>query len=175
MIHTQPTYHASACTVFKKTKETFGELSNMVANFPLVVNDIPIKTSEALYQLCRFPEAPNIQREIVEQASPMGVKLKSKKYKSSTRNDLMDVREEIMWWCLKVKLACNIDRFGKVLEDTGNNPIVEDSHRDRFWGAVRSKENPDILIGENKLGKLLMKLRALYREGVHKRLPPLNL
>ena len=62
----------------------------------------------------------------------------------------------------KNKLAQNFLKFGRVLESTGELPIVEDSRKDKFWGAIQSKENPELLIGTNALGRLLMKLRVEY-------------
>jgi len=42
------TYQPAECAVFFKTNEQFGGLSNMAPGFPLVVNDVQIRTSEAL-------------------------------------------------------------------------------------------------------------------------------
>jgi hypothetical protein len=50
----------------------------MAAGFPLMVNDIAIRTSEALYQASRFPHRPDVQHEIIAQASPLVVKMKSR-------------------------------------------------------------------------------------------------
>ena len=41
-----------------KTAEAWGEYSNMVSGFPVMVNGTRILTSEALYQCCRFPHLP---------------------------------------------------------------------------------------------------------------------
>jgi predicted NAD-dependent protein-ADP-ribosyltransferase YbiA (DUF1768 family) len=94
----------------------------------------------------------------------MTVKIKSRKYKQITREDWFSIREDIMWWCLRIKLAQHPQRFGELLESTGNKIIVEDGGRDRFWGAQRTKENPNLLIGINKVGSQLMQLRDFYRE-----------
>lgn len=48
-------YDCTKSAVFLKTKERLGALSNMAGGFPLEVNGIKIRTSEALYQACRFP------------------------------------------------------------------------------------------------------------------------
>ena len=48
-------YDRAKSAVFRKTKERFGALSNMAGGFPLHVNGVKIRTSEALYQACRFP------------------------------------------------------------------------------------------------------------------------
>ena len=153
-------YNISQCCVFYKTIEANGSLSNMAAKFNLVVNSIAILTSEALYQACRFPSRPDVQEIIIAQASPMRAKMMSKPYrKANTRADWDDVRVDIMRWSIRVKLAQNYGSFSAVLRSSGQRDIVEKSRKDKFWGAVQSKENPDILEGENMLGKLLMELR----------------
>ena len=129
----------------------------MASGFPLVVNGTRIATSEALYQACRFPDSPDIQRLIIGQRSPMTAKMKARRHASLTRRDWDDVRVEIMDWCLRVKLAQNWDGFSRLLRRTGDRPIVEDSRKDAFWGAKRTDDGE--LVGANALGRLLMELR----------------
>ncbi len=155
--HRLRTYHRADSAVFLKTKEKYGGLSNMAGGFPLIVNDIKIRTSEALYQACRFPHMPEIQRLIIEQRSPMTAKMKGKPHRQNSRPDWDTVRVKIMRWCLRVKLAQNWDLFSERLLETGDLPIVEQSRRDDFWGA--KPVDKDILIGVNALGRLLMELR----------------
>ena len=150
-------YTPAESVIFFKTKEEFGGLSNMATGFPLQVNGIRIPSSEALYQACRFPHMPNVQRKIIEERSPMTAKMRSKPHRKSSRPDWDDVRVDIMRWCLKVKLAQNWEAFGKLLLDTGNCPIVEKSRKDDFWGAKVNKDGT--LVGNNILGCLLMELR----------------
>ena len=150
-------YDRLSSVVFLKTKEAFGGLSNMASGFPLLVNGIRIRTSEALYQTCRFPHLPDVQRLIIEQQSPMTAKMKSKPYRHYSRRDWNRVRVNVMRWCLRVKLAQNWDVFSKLLLDTGDRPIVEHSRKDDFWGAKPVDERT--LAGMNVLGRLLMELR----------------
>jgi len=156
------TYKVSEVISFRKTKEVFGGLSNMAAGFPLIINDSRILTSEALYQACRFPHLPEIQKKIIEQKSPMAAKMVGKPYRIYSRSDWDEVRVDIMRRCLKIKLYQNFADFGRVLTSTGNKEIVEESTRDRFWGAVKSKENPSLLVGINQLGQLLTELREEF-------------
>src|SRR5690606_37437152 len=107
------------------TNEVFGGLSNMAGGFPLRVNGIRILTSEALYQACRFPKRPDVQRLIIGENSPMTAKMKSKPYRQDTRPDWDQVRVKIMRWCLRVKLAQNWHKFSELLLATGDKPIVE--------------------------------------------------
>lgn len=151
------TYNRADSIVFLKTREEFGGLSNMAGGFPLCVNGIHIRTSEALYQACRFPHLPEVQRLIIEQRSPMTAKMKSRKHHQDSRQDWDWIRVRIMRWCLRVKLIQNWDAFSKLLLETGDQPIVEQSRKDDFWGA--KPVDKQILVGVNALGRLLMGLR----------------
>lgn len=153
----QREYKPGDVIVFNKTREQWGELSNMAAGFPLVVAGLEWLTSEALYQACRFPRLPDVQELLRVQKSPMAAKMKSKPHRSHTRPDWDAARLKVMRWVLRVKLAQNLDSFGAVLARTGQRPIVERSHKDRYWGAVL--DECGILRGQNALGRLLMELR----------------
>lgn len=151
------TYDPTASVVFLKTNERFGGLSNMAPGFPLRVNGVRIRTSEALYQACRFPHLPDVQRKIIDEHSPMTAKMRSKPFRKDSRPDWDAVRVKIMRWCLRVKLAQNWREFGRLLLATGDRPIVEQSRKDDFWGAKVAEDGS--LVGMNVLGRLLMELR----------------
>lgn len=158
MTRTQPrNYHRNNVVAFRKTQEAFGGLSNMAPGFPIHLQGRRIHTAEALYQACRFPHLPDVQAMILNQTSPMTAKMRSKPYREQTRPDWDHVRVPIMKWCLRVKLAQNWTAFATLLLETEDLPIVEDSHKDDFWGA--KPETPDLLRGCNVLGRLLMELR----------------
>ncbi len=150
-------YERSKSVVFLKTNDAFGGLSNMAGGFPLYVQGVRILTAEALYQACRFPHLPEVQRLIIGQNSPMTAKMKSKPYRKDSRPDWDRVRTKIMRWCLRVKLAQNWANFSELLLETGDRPIVEESRKDDFWGAKPVEDGA--LIGMNVLGRLLMELR----------------
>ena len=155
------TYSRAGSAVFNKTKEKWGEFSNMCAGFPLRVNGVDIRTSEALYQAMRFPDHPEVQQQIFDEPSPKGAKMKSKRHRKELgRQDWDEIQMAVMWWCQTVKLAQNFDNFGGVLFITGNKPIVEESANDMFWGA--KDQGNGTLKGANVLGKLLMELRSRY-------------
>lgn len=155
------TYDRARSVVFLKTDGPFGGLSNMAGGFPLQVRGTRIFTSEALYQACRFPHMPEIQRLVIEQASPMTAKMKSKPYRKDSRPDWARVRVKVMRWCLRVKLAQNWGKFSELLLRTDDQPIVEESRRDEFWGAKSADEQT--LVGMNVLGRLLMELREAVK------------
>ena len=73
-------YDLSQVISFYKVDETYGGLSNMSGKyFHLQVNGILVRSSESLYQCLRFTSHPEIQREILENKSPKGSKMVSKK------------------------------------------------------------------------------------------------
>lgn len=150
-------YLRSSSIVFLKTKEHFGGLSNMAGGYPILVNGLRIFTSEALYQACRYPHLPDIQRMIIGQTSPMTAKMRSKPYRDKTREDWLQVRVRVMRWCLKAKLYQNWQSFSELLLKTDDLPIVEESRKDTFWGAT--PVDAETLFGANVLGRLLMELR----------------
>jgi len=155
------TYSGTKSVVFFKTDGTYGGLSNMCGGFPLSVNGIEIRNSESLYQSCRFPDHPEVQRLIIDQTSPLLSKNVSKPHrKDKTRSDWDEVQVEVMWWCLRVKLLQNWNEFGGLLWMSGQRPIVEESRKDTFWGTKSTGEGT--LVGSNVLGKLLMELRHRY-------------
>jgi ribA/ribD-fused uncharacterized protein len=161
-------YTRDDCIVFHKTKDAFGGLSNMASGYPLRVNGVRILTTEALYQACRFPHLPEVQKEIIGQHSPMTAKMKGKPFRDQSRRDWDDVRAKVMRWCLRVKLAQNYDRFAELLLATREKSIVEYSPRDEYWGA--RELNQTSLGGENVLGRLLMELRELIKIDIDRRL-----
>jgi ribA/ribD-fused uncharacterized protein len=152
---------AAECVVFHKVKEDFGGLSNMSNDFPLVVDGVAVRSSEALYQAAKFPHLPEVQRAIYEETRPMASKMRAKPHAARVRPDWEDVKVGTMRACLRVKLAQHPRRFGGLLLATGDRPIVERSHKDRFWGAVPVDD--DALVGINLLGVLLMELREEVR------------
>jgi ribA/ribD-fused uncharacterized protein len=153
-------YDRQNSVVFRRTAEKYGGLSNMAPGFPLHVNGVRIRTSEALYQACRFPHLPDVQRLIIDEGSPMAAKMRSKPFRDQSRPDWDAVRVKVMRWCLRVKLAQNWDNFGSLLKRTGNQPIVEESKKDDFWGAHPLEDGG--LAGANVLGRLLMELRREF-------------
>ncbi len=161
------TYLRHECAVFRKTAETFGGLSNMAPGYPVRLNGVRLFSVEALYQACRFPHRIEVQRLIVGQHSPMTAKMVSKPHRADSRPDWDQVRVKVMRWCLRVKLATHFSKFTQLLLSTGDRPIVEDSRKDAFWGAI--PVDTATLVGRNVLGRLLMELRDEVRRGVELR------
>jgi type I restriction enzyme, S subunit len=157
MIHT---YDLAECVAFSHPKRPWGEFSNFSQDFPLRINGVAFATTEHLYQACRFPHLPELQKDIHGNPSPLAAKMRAHKHESETRPDWEGARVPIMRWCLAVKLAQHRATFGALLLSTGDRPLVEVSTDDAFWGAAPDGPGSRSASGANMLGDLLMDLRA---------------
>lgn len=155
------TYDLAQCVVTDESGE-FAGLSNVVPGYPLVMNGVSIATTEALYQACRYPDHPAIQRYIIDEADGIAAKRRSRQNTEQTRSDWNEVRVPIMRWCLRVKLAQHWQAFGGLLRATDGRAIIEVSDIDDFWGVVPSGGG-GIGRGASVLGRLLMELRETLR------------
>lgn len=156
------TYQRSNCVTFRKTKDPFGAMSNMATGYSIWIEDNLVPSSEAPYQASRFPTGPDLQSLIFSQKSPILSKRMAQSFPDLSRKDWNKVRVSTMRWCLRAKLY-NSRYFHDLLMSTGGSIIVEESGKDRFWGAV--PQTDEILQGHNALGRLLMALRRDIREG----------
>jgi ribA/ribD-fused uncharacterized protein len=165
MSHGEPfyTYNLADSAVIYRMMDEFGGLSNFARDFPLTIHSLVAHTNESLYQACRFPHRPDVQRLLLEEPNPAKVKRISRDYLDLTRPGWETDRKQIMRWCLRVKLAQHRRQIAALLEATGERPIVEQSYADDFWGAPRHEEGA--LRGANLLGLLWMELRAELRAG----------
>ena len=144
---------------FLETDDEFSGLSNMADGFPLLVNGTRIPTSEHLYQCLKFPNNPETQREVLSHENPMTLKMvtRTKLNKTLIRPDWKDIELDVMYFCLKVKMVWNWVKFGDLLRSTRSREIFDvSSRKDLYWGVMITDDG---YVGENHLGKLLMKLR----------------
>ncbi len=154
-------YDKSNSIAFLKTRDKWGELSNMASGYPINIHGIEISGTEALYQAMRLTEYPAKQTEILTNPSPFMSKREVEKYKHLTRQDWMSIRSEVMKWVVMLKVATYWEHFSELLKSTGGLPIVEISKHDDYWGAFIIG---DELVGNNELGELWMEVRDLVFE-----------
>ena len=68
------------------------------------------------------------------------------------REDWEEVKDGVMYECVKSKFAGDLELKRKLLA-TGNALLIEgNSHKDRYWGVYRGE-------GRNMLGQTLMRVR----------------
>ena len=151
---------------FDKVNGPNGWLGNLSPH-AIMFDNKKWNTSEALFQALRFKNM-DIREIIRNEKSPMGAKMKAKKYKTEmsitpmSEEDLNNMRT-----CIKLKFTQN-EKLTKLLLATGDRLIIENigkrkGARHEFWGArlINGKWE-----GKNVMGNLLMELRnVLSKEG----------
>lgn len=132
---------------------------------PLTYNGVEFRTAEAMFQYVRFDGHPEVQKEILEQKSPMAAKMKARKNRALlNRGENWDDHSSdllLMKQCLLLKLEQHPELKQELIK-TGRDLILEDCtthdrESARYWGMVCKKGQ---WIGENHLGKIWMDIRA---------------
>ena len=148
---------------FKKVAEKYGWMGNM-APYPIKCDGKVWLTSEALFQSMRYDDV-SVKEMIRVEKSPMGAKMKSKKYKGQmVIVPMSELDVENMRKCVKMKfdqhpqlkrqLINTKDAF--IYEDIGNR----NGERHKFWGVKKLSESE--ADGNNMMGRILMELREEY-------------
>jgi ribA/ribD-fused uncharacterized protein len=154
----------------RKVDEPYGWLGNMSPH-PVYFEGTLFKTSEHLFQWGRFRGYPEIQKDLIAQPSPMGLKMKVKKYRKAMEAEgtwVYDEAKDIQWMreCLRLKIRRYADLMRK-LKASHPHRIVEDCSNRKggsgmFWGAALIDGE---WVGRNVLGELWMEIREeLLRE-----------
>ena len=80
--------------------------------------------------------------------------------KIELRSDWNEIKDKVMEYLIRIKFR-NKELRRKLLA-TGEQPLIEGNYwNDRYWGVdLKSR------IGENRLGKILMKVRKDIRNGI---------
>lgn len=158
-------YKRGSCMVFYRTTDALGMLSNF-AMYPchLETPRLLLKSSEILYQILKFSDHPEIQRQIADCVFPKYAKQVAQTNAAFVRSDWIadKVNLAAMRFTLLAKLISN-PSLEKILIQTGDVPLVELSKFDDFWGA---KPDGEYLTGVNALGRLWIELRQQIRDGV---------
>lgn len=142
---------------FYRTGDTYGFLSNFWVGSPILLHGHVFKTSEHLYQALKFSGNPDTFIEIrdaksAKEAARLG------RSSPSPRADWDEVRNFAMRLALLLKFEAVEPRT--LLLDTKDAPLVEDTTTsgDAYWGETAPG------VGQNTLGKLLVEVRAFYRD-----------
>lgn len=110
-------------------------------------------TVEHAYQAARILPGPERQK-IVDAPSPLDAWREGQKYKNTPHLLVKSFdKEAVMEELFRAKLAQHLD-IAEILRETGDVILVKDHPVDAFWGT-----GPDGN-GENRMGRLWMKLRA---------------
>ena len=143
------------------TTNSFRNDRSFLSNYyqsPIVIEPghVVYDTAEHLYQTCKTDD-PHYQEWIRVATKPGEAKRRGRRV--PIRSDWEKIKLDVMRDVLRLKFDQHPGLKQKLL-DTGDEPLLEINawRRTQFWSIDTSG------VGENWLGKLLMELRAYYRE-----------
>jgi adenylate cyclase len=139
---------------FFSNSDRYRELSNF-ANYRIEVEGTVWRTTEHYYQAQKFDD-PDRQERIRQLPVAAAAKRYATKHKAKIRADWNQRKDGVMERALRAKFTQH-ESLRDLLVGSGNEKIEEDSPKDAYWGT-----GPDGT-GQNRLGEMLMRLRAELR------------
>lgn len=136
--------------------DPYGELSNF-APFPIKLGGKRWPTSEHYFQAQKFAGTAH-EEEIRRAKKPKLAAEMGRDRKRPLRRDWESVKESVMLAALRAKFTQH-DDLRALLLGTGDARLVEHTTNDAYWGDGGDGS------GKNRLGHLLMQLRAELRNG----------
>ena len=126
------------------------------SKFGFVLDGAEWPSAEHYYQAMKFEQAE--LRESVRSADhPQAAKKLADSNRKLVRQDWKKIREVIMTRAVYIKCRSH-DTVAAALLATGDQPIVESSQFDYYWGCGRDGR------GDNTFGKVLMAVRDKLRQ-----------
>ena len=113
-------------------------------------------TVEHYFQAQKFPSHPAYQEKIRRALKPGDAKTLGRSRAVSLREDWEMAKDEIMRRALRAKFTTH-RALRLLLLETGERELIENAPNDSCWGCGRNGS------GKNRLGVLLMELRAEFR------------
>ena len=135
-----------------KFRGSFGLLSNMSA-CKIIANGYEFNSLENAYQSCKCKNQEDIK--LFVNITP--VRAKELGNQITIKDNWDDIKLEVMENLVYQKFSKN-DKLKFLLLMTGNEKLIErNKYGDTFWGISNG-------VGENNLGKILMKVRQQLSE-----------
>lgn len=135
---------------FYSTRGDHGCFSNF-SKHPVKIYGETWRTSEAAYQSRKF-ESEALWRQILNAKTPGEAAKIGRDRSNPMKKNWDNIKTEVMYEVLQAKFAQH-SRLKKILMDTQDAILIEDSPVDYFWGCGSDGS------GKNMLGRLLMRLR----------------
>ncbi len=135
------------------------EVLSRSSNFAFKLDEQQWPSVEHYYQAMKFDDK-KYHQTIAALATADEAKKFSKKWthKFKIRKDWKKIKTTVMTRALYIKCKTHPE-IAQRLVDTLNQPIVENSQFDYFWGCGRDKR------GHNHYGKILINIRDKLNEG----------
>ncbi|HJT59621.1 MAG TPA: NADAR family protein [Ktedonobacteraceae bacterium] len=113
-------------------------------------------TSEHYFQAQKFAGTPYAE-EIRQAVSPKQAAAMGRSRRFPLRSDWEQVKDEVMKRAVLRKFETHTE-IQEVLLSTGDELLVENAPEDYYWGCGKDGS------GKNKLGQILMEVRAILRQ-----------
>lgn len=139
---------------FYRSGDEYGEFSNF-SRHPIELGGHTWPTTEHYFQAMKFEDASLRQR--IRDASGPGEAARMGRRFPGLRENWETVKEDVMMDALRAKFTQH-DRCQRMLLATGDAELVEHTRNDFYWADGGDGT------GRNRLGVLLMLLRAELRE-----------
>lgn len=128
--------------------------------FPMIWNGIEYRSVEHAFQ-SQKPVDPEWQEKIRNAKKPGDAKRLGKSRKFKLREDWEEVKDGIMEALVAHKFKSSRVLAAELLS-SGDALLIEgNTWHDQIWGMVRGRDGK--WVGQNRLGKILMKVRSELR------------
>ena len=122
---------------------------------PITVDGKAYSTTEHYFQAAKFIHTdPSWAEQIRETTVPREAFLMGRSQSHVVRSDWINVKDDVMRIAVLTKMLAHPD-VARDLIGTISATLIEDSPVDSYWGCGKDG------LGENKLGKILMEVRAV--------------
>jgi ribA/ribD-fused uncharacterized protein len=138
---------------FYRQGDPWGELSNFSPH-PIDLDGERWQTTEHYFQACKFANL-ELQRQVREAKTP-GDAARLGRRLPGLREDWEQVKEDVMLRALRAKFTQHAG-LARLLSSTQDAELVEHTTNDTYWADGGDGS------GKNRLGVLLMQLRAELR------------
>lgn len=139
---------------FYRQGDAYGEFSNFSAH-PIEIAGCTWPTTEHFFQAQKFPGTPHAE-EIRRAKSPGDAARMGRERSRPLRADWERVKDGIMYDALRAKFTQHA-RLRRMLLSTADRVLIEHTRNDHYWADGGDGT------GLNRLGELLMRLRAEMR------------
>jgi ribA/ribD-fused uncharacterized protein len=139
---------------FYRLNEPFGEFSNFSPH-PIKVKGKTWPTSEHYFQAQKFAGTEH-EAAVRGAKSPMVAARMGRSRERPLRRDWEAIKDDIMREALRAKFEQHAE-LKSLLLSTCDAELIEHTAKDRYWGDGGDGT------GKNRLGRLLMELRAALR------------
>jgi len=141
--------------LFYRLREPYGEFSNFSPH-PITLKERVWPTSEHYFQAQKFV-GTEYEEAVRLAKSPMIAARMGRSRQRPLRPDWESAKDDIMREALRAKFTQHAG-LRSLLLDTGDSELIEHTKNDSYWGDGGDGT------GKNRLGQLLMELRAEFRK-----------